>query len=104
MILVDDGIATGSTVRAAIQAIRKQHPARLVVAVPTAAPSSYEELKSQVDEMVALMTPENFCAVGQWYLDFSQTTDEDVTRLLEEAGHGPDSAEAGKHNVQISLE
>jgi predicted phosphoribosyltransferase len=89
IILVDDGIATGSTMRAAIQALRKQHPARLVVAVPTAAPSSYEELKAQVDEMVAIMIPENFCAVGQWYLDFAQTSDEEVTRLLEEARHQP---------------
>jgi putative phosphoribosyl transferase len=99
VILVDDGIATGSTVRAAIQAIRLQHPARLVVAVPTAAPSSYREIASQVDEMVALMTPEDFCAVGQWYLDFSQTTDEDVTRLLEKARHGADSVESSEHRL-----
>jgi predicted phosphoribosyltransferase len=89
VILVDDGIATGSTMRAAVEAVRKQGPARLIVAVPTAAPSSYDELKPQVDEMVALMTPEDFFAVGQFYEDFSQTTDEEVTRLLEEAGPGP---------------
>jgi predicted phosphoribosyltransferase len=75
VILVDDGIATGSTMRAAIQAIRAQNPARLVVAVPAAAPSSCEELAREVDEMVALIMPEDFYAVGQWYENFSQTTD-----------------------------
>ena len=92
VILVDDGIATGSTMRAAVLALRKQHPARLIVAVPTAAASSYDELKRQVDEMVALMAPADFYAVGQWYEDFSQTTDAEVTRLLEQAGHGPGGA------------
>lgn len=87
VILVDDGIATGSTMRAAIKALLKQQPARLVVAVPTAAALSCREIKEQVDEMVALMTPEEFHAVGQWYEDFSQTTDAEVTRLLEEADH-----------------
>ena len=85
VILVDDGIATGSTMRAAVQALLKQRPARLVVAVPTAAPSSYAELKRQVDEMIALMTPPDFYAVGQWYEDFGQTTDAEVTDLLERA-------------------
>jgi putative phosphoribosyl transferase len=85
VILVDDGIATGSTLRAAVRALRQQQPARLVVAVPTAAPSSYAELKHQVDEMIALMTPADFYAVGQWYEDFGQTTDAEVTSLLERA-------------------
>lgn len=89
VILIDDGIATGSTMRAAVRALRKQQPADVVVAVPTAAPSSHYELKREVDELVALMTPENFEAVGQWYEDFSQTTDDEVTQLLEKAGHGP---------------
>jgi putative phosphoribosyl transferase len=93
VILVDDGIATGSTMRAAIKALFKQQPARLIVAVPTSAASSYREIRDQVDEMVALMAPEEFYAVGQWYENFSQTTDEEVTRLLEEAGHGPAFAE-----------
>ncbi len=93
VILVDDGIATGSTMRAAILALRKQHPARLIVAVPTAAASSYREISRQVDEMVALMAPEDFYAVGQWYEDFSQTTDAEVSRLLELAGHGPDGVQ-----------
>ena len=88
VILVDDGIATGSTMRAAVQALRQQQPARLVVAVPTAAPSSYSELKRQVDQVNALMTSADFYAVGQWYENFSQTTDAEVTRLLVQAGHG----------------
>lgn len=82
VILVDDGIATGSTMRAALAALRKQGPARVVVAVPTAAAASCQELQGQADEVVCLMTPRDFYAVGQWYEDFSQTTDEEVTRLL----------------------
>ncbi len=93
IILVDDGIATGSTMAAAIQALKKQHPARLVMAVPTAARDSFEKLKGQVDEAIALMAPEDFYAVGQWYENFSQTTDEQVTDLLEEARRRSDLAE-----------
>lgn len=85
VILIDDGIATGSTMRSAIRAIRMQRPARLIVAVPTVAASTYRELQHEVDEVVALMTPESFYAVGQWYADFSQTDDEEVTELLERA-------------------
>ena len=85
IILVDDGMATGSTMLAAVQALRAQHPAHLVVAVPTAAPSSFREIGRQADEMIALMTPRDFNAVGQWYENFSQTTDAEVTRLLERA-------------------
>jgi putative phosphoribosyl transferase len=89
VILIDDGIATGSTMRAAVRAVRLQEPARVVVAVPTAARSSYNELKREADEIIALMVPDEFCAVGQWYENFSQTIDEEVTRLLEKAGHSP---------------
>jgi predicted phosphoribosyltransferase len=89
VILVDDGIATGSTMRAAVRAVRRQQPARIVVAVPTAAPSSYFSLEPEADEVIALMTPEGFYAVGQWYENFSQTSDAEVTALLEKAGHGP---------------
>ena len=85
VILIDDGVATGSTMRAAIRALNLQQPARLIVGVPTAAGSTYYELQSQVDEFVALMTPEPFYGVGQWYQDFSQTSDEEVTDLLERA-------------------
>ncbi len=88
VLLIDDGIATGSTMRAAIQAVSKQSPARLVVAVPTIAASSYRLFEPLVDELIALMTPEDFHAVGQWYEDFGQTTDEEVTHLLASASYG----------------
>jgi putative phosphoribosyl transferase len=83
IILVDDGIATGSTMRAAIAALRQQCPSKLVIAVPTAAPSSGDELRTIADEVVAVMMPEPFYAVGQWYATFSQTSDEKVRQLLE---------------------
>ena len=85
VVLIDDGIATGSTMRAAVRALNAQHPARLIVAVPTAAGSTYRELRPEVDELVALMTPEPFYAVGIWYQDFGQTSDAEVTDLLERA-------------------
>jgi len=90
VILVDDGIATGSTMRAAVRAVQLQQPARVVVAVPTAAPSAYAQLKREADEIIALMTPEDFYAVGKWYENFFQVTDEEVTYLLATAGHGPE--------------
>jgi erythromycin esterase-like protein/predicted phosphoribosyltransferase len=82
MILVDDGLATGATMHAAIEALRKQNPARIVVAVPTASPDTCEEMKKKADEVICAMTPEPFHAVGRWYQDFSQTTDEEVADLL----------------------
>ena len=85
VILIDDGIATGSTMRAAVRALRAQGPARLIVAVPTVAASTSSELQTEVDELVALMTPERFYGVGEWYADFSQTSDAEVTDLLERA-------------------
>jgi putative phosphoribosyl transferase len=85
VIVIDDGIATGSTMRAAIEALRQLNPARLIVATPTVAWSTAEELRSEVDEFCALITPENFNAVGDWYVEFPQTTDEEVCSLLEKA-------------------
>jgi predicted phosphoribosyltransferase len=85
VILIDDGLATGSTMRAAIAALRRQEPSRIVVAVPLAAPSTCEELAVEVDEMVCAQTPEPFRAVGIWYYDFAPTTDEEVRDLLERA-------------------
>jgi putative phosphoribosyl transferase len=85
VILIDDGLATGSTMRAAIAALRLQHPARIVVAVPVAAPSTCEELGREVDEIVCAQTPEPFYGVGLWYQDFSQTTDEEVHDLLAQS-------------------
>jgi putative phosphoribosyl transferase len=87
IILVDDGIATGSTMGAAIVALRQQCPSKLVIAVPTAAPSSVDELRTIADEVVAVMMPEPFYAVGQWYTTFSQTSDEEVRQLLERSWH-----------------
>ncbi len=85
VILVDDGLATGSTMRAAVTALRRLGPARLVVAVPTAAPSTCEEFRHEADECVCEITPDPFYAVGLWYEDFSQTTDDEVRDLLERA-------------------
>jgi len=85
VILVDDGLATGSTMRAAVAALRKQRPARIVVAVPVAAPETCEEFKTEVDEVVCAATPRMFNGVGRWYGDFSQTTDEEVHELLAQA-------------------
>ena len=85
VILVDDGLATGSTMRAAVAALRKQGPARIVVAVPVAAPETCEEFKTEVDEAVCAATPRMFNGVGRWYEDFSQTTDEEVHELLAQA-------------------
>ncbi len=85
VVLVDDGLATGSTMRAAVAALRQEGPARVIVAVPTAPRETCEELRMIVDEMVCLVTPDPFYAVGLWYEDFSQTTDEEVRDLLERA-------------------
>ena len=85
VIVVDDGIATGSSMRAAIEALRQLNPASLIVATPTVAWSTAEDLRAEVDEFCALITPENFNGVGQWYVDFAQTTDEEVCKLLEKA-------------------
>jgi erythromycin esterase-like protein/predicted phosphoribosyltransferase len=82
VILVDDGLATGATMHAAIQALRQQNPARIVVAVPTASPETCEEMRARADDVICGITPEPFDAVGRWYRDFSQTTDEEVGVLL----------------------
>lgn len=82
VLLVDDGIATGATIRAAVQALRQQGPEKLVIAVPTASPEARAMLEPMVDEFIALMTPEDFRAVGQCYADFGQTSDDEVARLL----------------------
>jgi predicted phosphoribosyltransferase len=87
IILVDDGLATGSTMRAAVAALRKLQPARIVVAVPVAAPATCEDLVPEVDEIVCARTPEPFHSVGSWYLEFSQTTDQEVRDLLARAEH-----------------
>lgn len=87
VLLVDDGLATGATMRAAVVALRQQGPKRSVVAVPVAAVDTCEEFRAEVDEIVCAVTPEQFVAVSLWYQDFSQTTDEEVRELLERATH-----------------
>jgi predicted phosphoribosyltransferase len=86
VIVVDDGIATGSTMRAAVEALRRSAPARIVVATPTAAADTVARLQEVADEVVAVIAPEDFSAVGQWYRNFGQTTDEEVMACLREAG------------------
>jgi putative phosphoribosyl transferase len=82
VILVDDGLATGSTMRAAIEVVKTQQPQRIVVAIPVAPPETYQKLRTEVDEVVCLMTPPSFYAIGMWYEDFAQTTDAQVCELL----------------------
>jgi putative phosphoribosyl transferase len=82
LIVVDDGIATSSTLRAAIAVLRQQAPRSIVVAVPVAPPNSCEALKTLVDDVICLSMPNRLNSIGQWYQDFSQTTDEEVCRLL----------------------
>ena len=84
-ILVDDGLATGSTMRAAATALRQQNPTRIVIAVPVSAPQTCDEDQMGADEIICASTPEPFMGVGKWYRDFSQTTDEEVRELLERA-------------------
>lgn len=83
VILIDDGLATGSTMRAAAESLRLQKPRRIVVAVPVASPESCNQFRSEVDEIVCAFTPAHFQGVGLWYEDFSQTSDEEVRELLK---------------------
>jgi putative phosphoribosyl transferase len=82
LIVADDGLATGATMRAAVAALRAKTPTRIVVAVPVAPPSTVEQLREVADEVVCLETPEPFLGVGRWYRDFPQTTDQEVKDLL----------------------
>jgi putative phosphoribosyl transferase len=85
VILVDDGLATGSTMRAAVAALRRMGPSRIVVAVPVGAGDTCAEFAAVADEVVCAQTPDPFMAVGMWYEDFTQTTDDEVRQLLEQA-------------------
>lgn len=85
VILIDDGLATGATMRAAAAAIKIKNPAKIVVAVPTGAPDTCELFRREVDEVICVATPEPFYGVGAWYGNFSQTTDEEVCDLLNKA-------------------
>jgi putative phosphoribosyl transferase len=85
VILIDDGLATGSTMRAAVAALRKEDARKIVVAVPVAPPETCDALRDEVDDIICAITPEPFRAVGLWYADFSQTSDEEVRDLLARA-------------------
>lgn len=89
VILVDDGLATGSSMRAAALALQSKQPAQIVVAVPVGSPETCAEFESEVDKVVCAVTPEPFWGVGQWYRDFSQTSDEEVRDLLKRAASLP---------------
>jgi putative phosphoribosyl transferase len=104
VILVDDGIATGATMRAAVQAARSSDPARLMVAVPVAPPDSCEDLRREADEVVALMTPTAFGGVGRWYRDFRQVTDDQVREILSEVRTGGPAGEPTAKAEESSTE
>lgn len=87
-IVVDDGMATGSTMKASVKALREMSPSRIVVAVPVASRSACADMEEIADEVICLSTPQPFSAVGAWYQDFTQTSDEDVKGLLERARSG----------------
>jgi putative phosphoribosyl transferase len=89
VILVDDGLATGATMRAAVESVRTQLPARIVVAVPVAPPDTVTMLRQQADEVVCLAEPEPFRAIGLWYIDFSQVNDEEVRQMLGKVWNKP---------------
>jgi len=96
VILVDDGLATGASMRTAIRSLQSHQPARVVVAVPVAPEETCAVLRREVDEVICLVTPAPFYSIGSWYVDFSQTTDDEVIELLEKArlfGKTPPPAE-----------
>jgi putative phosphoribosyl transferase len=94
-IVIDDGIATGSTARAACRVVRAHGAGRVVLAVPVASPTAVDSLRQDADEVVCLETPQWFFAIGQWYEDFTQTSDEEVVEVLEHAGQ-PRPADGGR--------
>lgn len=96
VILVDDGLATGSTVRAAIEALRRQQPQRIVVAVPVGAPATCRAIGRLADEAICALTPKSFYAVGQWYDDFSEVTDDDVRTILSRSRRDDSDDESGR--------
>ena len=98
VVLVDDGLATGSTMRAAVEALRQKGPSRIVVAVPVSAPDTCDEYRMGADEVVCASIPESFYGVGEWYLDFTQTSDEEVRELLETAS----ASEAARNNHELA--
>jgi putative phosphoribosyl transferase len=103
VILVDDGLATGSTMRAAAAAVAKQHPARIIIAIPVAPPWVANTLRLQADEVFCLMTPEPFYAIGPWYEDFDPVSDEHVRRLLLAADDARRRADAARRTDEEEL-
>jgi putative phosphoribosyl transferase len=95
VILIDDGLATGSTMRAAAASLRLRKPRRIVVAVPVSAPETCDAFRSEVDEIVCAVTPQHFQGVGLWYDDFSQTSDEEVRELLQKSAQLKQHATSG---------
>lgn len=98
-VVVDDGVATGATALAAVRAVRRRGPERVVLAVPVAPPETVEELRREVDEVVAVRRPDDFRAVGLWYEIFEQVTDDEVEAMLDEraAARGASDQPAGRH-------
>lgn len=84
-VLVDDGLATGATMHAAVESVKTHEPTAIIVATPVSARETYKKFRPEVDEIVAVALPDDFSSVGQWYRDFRQTTDEEVAELLERA-------------------
>jgi len=105
VLLVDDGIATGGTVRAALQTIRAEGPKAIVLAVPVAAPEALQSLSREADRVVALLTPPELRAIGEWYEDFTQTSDDEVQRLLERSRveQGPPPGDVQGHEVTLRI-
>ena len=101
-VLVDDGLATGASMRAAIEALKLHSPAKIVVAVPVGAPDTGREIKLLVDEIICGRTPEEFRAVGAWYRDFNQTTDEEVRKLLKDAVEWERQGARASHSSYMS--
>ena len=85
IILIDDGVATGATMRAAVSALRQQQPMQIIIGTPVAPPDAVENLKQEANEVICLATPEGFSAIGHWYISFPQTSDEEVRALLDQA-------------------
>ena len=101
VILIDDGLATGATMRAAVQSIRMQHPKKVVVAVPAGAAKTCQALREEADEVICLIETDHFFAVGQWYRDFNQLTDEEVHRLLQDPSRAPSGERSKPDDEQM---
>jgi predicted phosphoribosyltransferase len=104
VILVDEGLATGSCIRAAVRALREREPKSITVAVPVGSPDTCRQMRSEADEVVCAMTPEPFFSVGTWYADFMEIPDEEITRLLKHAAHQRRAREARAKSDRLSIQ